>query len=67
MDPTGSETLVRTVLCISLSQDAVKNKELYVKNTAGILEEAGLFLITSCNWTKVGCLKKIVLLILYCT
>ena len=30
----------------------MKNKELYVKNTAGILEEAGLFLITSCNWTE---------------
>jgi hypothetical protein len=38
----------------SLSKEAVRNKELYVKNTAGILAEQGLFLITSCNWTKVG-------------
>jgi hypothetical protein len=37
----------------SLSKEAVRNKELYVKNTAGILAEKGLFLITSCNWTKV--------------
>ncbi len=32
----------------------MKSKDLYVKNTAAILEESGLFLITSCNWTKVG-------------
>ncbi len=36
-----------------MSKEAVRNKELYVKNTANILAEKGLFLITSCNWTKV--------------
>lgn len=37
---------------ISLSMNAKNDKQAYIKNTADILTEDGLLVITSCNWTE---------------
>merc|ERR1719474_1728574 len=36
---------------ISLGETAKEDKEVYIANTWSILEEEGLLVITSCNWT----------------
>lgn len=36
---------------VSLSSDAKHNREMYIKHVHDALENNGLFIITSCNWT----------------
>lgn len=37
---------------VSLMEGAKKKRELYTKNVASLMENDGLFLITSCNFTE---------------
>jgi len=37
---------------ISLGETALQDKKRYVSNVSGVLEEGGILLITSCNWTR---------------
>jgi len=41
-----------------LGGSAKEDKETYLRNTFNLLEESGIFLITSCNWTKDELIKQ---------
>ncbi|CAB0014303.1 unnamed protein product [Nesidiocoris tenuis] len=44
---------------ISLTpEDAQTSRTAYVRNVAAILENGGLFIITSCNWTEAELVKQ---------
>ncbi|KAJ8938459.1 hypothetical protein NQ314_011496 [Rhamnusium bicolor] len=37
---------------ISLSEDATENRHKYIENVYNSLQDDGVFIITSCNWTQ---------------